>query len=213
MRLYLSSYRLGNQPQELTKLLRGGRRAAVIANAADAYPADKRPEAVQHNLDELAGLGLEPTEVDLRDYFGKTQALEAKLREFDLIYVRGGNCFVLRRAFKYSGADEVIARLLKEDAVVYAGYSAGIDQLCLSLRGADLVDDPHNVPAGYQTEIIWDGMGVVPYAIAPHYRSDHPESADIEKSVEYLIDHHIPFIALRDGQAIVREGDRESVVG
>jgi dipeptidase E len=52
----------------------------------------------------------------------------------------------------------------------------------------------------------------VQYAIAPHYKSDHPESAAIDKSVEYLIDNHIPFIALRDGETIVVDGRVQKVV-
>lgn len=81
-----------------------------------------------------------------------------------------------------------------------------------SLHGTELVDDPHTTPTGYGQEVIWDCLDIFPYAIAPHYKSDHPESADIDKSVTYFIDHHIPFIALRDGEAIVMEGHTWRVV-
>jgi len=43
------------------------------------------------------------------------------------------------------------------------------------------------MPDGYSCEIIWAGLGLIPFCIAPHYRSDHPESALIDKSVEYFI--------------------------
>jgi len=103
--------------------------------------------------------------------------------------------------------------MLADDAIVYGGYSAGIDMLTPSLHGAELVDDPNVVPDNYNPEIIWEGLGLVAYAIAPHYKSDHPESADIEKSVQFLIDNHVPFIALRDGQAIVVNGEQQKFVG
>lgn len=213
MRLYLSSFRNGNRPEELLRLLGDGRRTAVIHNAADAVSPDERKSKVLDEADRLKSIGLKPTEIDLREYFGKSEELRTRLGEFDLLWVRGGNCFVLRRAFKMSGADRIVTDLLTENKIVFGGYSAGIDMLTPSLRGADLVDDATAVPVGYETEVIWDGLNLVPYAIAPHYKSDHPESADIDRSVEYLIDNHILFIALRDGEAIVVNGDEQFIAG
>ncbi len=212
MRLYLSSFRIGNKPEELLKLLGTGRRTALILNAMDFMNAKDRADDFGREAERLKVIGLEPTEVDLREYFGKPNELKQKLSEFDLIWVRGGNAFVLRRAFKQSGADAVIPELLSEDRIVYGGYSAGIDMLTPSLHGAELVDDPHIIPEGYDTEIVWECLDLLPYSIAPHYKSDHPESAAIDKSVEYLIDNHLPFIALRDGEVIAVNGDEHRVV-
>jgi len=211
MRLYLSSFRNGNKPDELLRLLGDRRRTAVIHNAADFVSADERQHKALDETDRLKSIGLEATEIDLREYFGKSEDLRAKLAMFDLLWVRGGNCFVLRRAFKMSGADQIITDLLAKDRIVFGGYSAGIDMLTPSLHGAELVDDVNAIPDGYGSEVVWDGLNLVPYAIAPHYKSDHPESADIDKSVEYLIDNHIPFIALRDGEAIVVDGNTQFI--
>jgi dipeptidase E len=213
MRLYLSSFRNGNKPEELLQLLGDGRRTALIGNATDFLDDAARKAKTDEEISRLQELGLEPTEVDLRDYFGKPAELAKALQNFDLIWARGGNIFILRRAFRQSGADDIIAGLLKKDSIVYGGYSAGIDVLTPNLHGVELVDDPHAVPAGYNPEIIWECMGLLPYSIAPHYKSDHPESADIDKSIEYLIDHHMLFKALRDGEAIVVNGDSERIVG
>lgn len=212
MRLYLSSFRNGNRPEELLKLLGKDRRTALINNAQDFLSPSERSSRRDEEIDRLKSIGLDPTEIDLRLYFDSSKGLKEKLADFDLIWVRGGNAFVLRRAFKQSGADKVVAELLAEDKVVYGGYSAGIDMLTPSLHGAELVDEPDIVPDGYHPDIIWDCLGLVPYAITPHYKSDHPESAAIDKSVEYLIDNHIPFIALRDGEAIVINGKNQEVV-
>lgn len=212
MRLYLSSFRNGNSPEELLKLLGKGRRTALINNAQDFLSSPDRSSRRDEEIDRLKSIGLDPVEIDLRLYFDNSKGLKEKLADFDLVWVRGGNAFVLRRAFKQSGADEVIAELLTEDRVVYGGYSAGIDMLTPSLHGAELVDEPDIVPSGYHPDIIWECLGLVPYAIAPHYKSDHPESAAIDKSVEYLINNHIPFIALRDGEAIVINGKNQEVV-
>lgn len=212
MRLYLSSFRNGNKPEKLLELLGEGRHTAVIFNAVDFRTEADRATDYAAEAQRLKSIGLEPTEVDLRNYFGKPSAdLKETLAGFDLIWVRGGNPFILRRAFKQSGADTVIPELLAEDAVVYGGYSA-VCILSPHLHGIELVDPPDVVPDGYDPEIIWDGLGILPYGIAPHYKSDHPESAGIDQAVAYYIENHIPFIALRDGEAIVVNGDHEEIV-
>lgn len=212
MRLYLSSFRNGNQTQELHKLLAGNKRTALVMNAVDSLPPEDRASSTHEEIERLKSIDLQPTEVDLRDYFDKPEALKAVLSEFDLLWVRGGNCFVLRRALAQSGGDQLIKDMLEGDEIVYGGYSAGIDMLAPSLHGVEFVDDPQVVPEGYEPEVIWDCLGILPYVVAPHYKSDHPESADIDKSVEYLIDNHIMFKALRDGEVIVVDGDREYIV-
>lgn len=214
MRLYLSSFRNGNKPQELLRLLGDGRRTALILNAQDWKTSEDRAADVAQETERLKSIGLDVTEIDLRDYFGKSQdELKNTLSDFDLIWVRGGNVFLLRRAFKQSGADVVITDLLNDDAVVYGGYSAGVDILQPHLHGIELVDDPNLLAEGYDREVTWECLGLIPYCVAPHYKSDHPESADIDKTVAYYIDNHIPFIALRDGEAIVIDGDTQTVVG
>ena len=70
----------------------------------------------------------------------------------------------------------MILDFLERDAIAYGGYSAGIVMLTPSLHGVD-PDDPKIVPTGYPPAIIWECLGLIPYAIAPHYKSDHPESA------------------------------------
>ncbi|WP_255953291.1 Type 1 glutamine amidotransferase-like domain-containing protein [Streptomyces odontomachi] len=214
MRLYLSSVGLGPRRTEVSRLLRGGERAGVILNAYDFRTPERRAESLKFEMKELSDLGLEPEEVDLRNWFGDPAGLEDTLRRFDLLYVRGGSVFVLRRALAASGADRLLPGLLAEDAFVYSGYSAGICVLGPTLRGIEgHIDDPSFVPDGYpDTPTPWDGLGVLPYAIAPHYRSDHPESAEIERSVTYFIDHHIPFVALRDGESIVVDDTGTRVV-
>ncbi len=214
MRLYLSSFRNGNKPEELLKLLGDGRRTALIFNAVDFKSDADRNEDLARETERLQSLGLDVTEVDLRKYFDNDQArLKENLSGFDLIWVRGGNVFVLRRAFAQSGADKIIPELLRNDVLAYGGYSAGVDILQPHLHGIELVDDPDIIPEGYKSDIIWECLGLLPYCVAPHYKSDHPESADVDKTVDYYIENHIPFIALRDGEAIVVDGKVQTVLG
>lgn len=213
MRLYLSSFRLGTHPELLVSIAGAGARAAVIANACDEQEPKVRAASVQREVDALTGLGFRPEELDLRAYFDREDAIARDLSRFDVLWARGGNVFVLRRAFRQSGLERALPEALSADRLAYAGYSAGVAVLGTTLRGLDLVDDPHVVPVGYDAKTVYDCLNIVPYAFVPHYRSQHPESAKIEDCVMYLIEHHIPFVALHDGQAIVRERDRERIVG
>jgi dipeptidase E len=163
MRLYLSSFRNGNKPEELLKLLGDGHRTALIFNAQDWKSANDRAADLAAESERLQSLGLEPEEVDLRNYFGKPNDLKKLLSGFDLVWVRGGNVFILRRAFRQSGAEAVIPELLRTDAIVYGGYSAGVDIMQPHLHGIELVDDPNIVPEGYDKEIIWECLGLIPY--------------------------------------------------
>ncbi len=61
------------------------------------------------------------------------------------------------------------------------------------------------IPEGYDQAIIWDGLVLVPYSIAPHYRSDHPETELMEKAVDYFIENKMLFKALHDGEVIIEE--------
>lgn len=208
LRLYLSSFRIGRHGERLVGMAKG-RKAAIIMNACDGHSAEGRAERLEGEMQALSELGFEPRELDLRDFFddADTTRLEEALAEFDLVWVRGGNVFVLFRAMKQSGLGPVLRRLLERDAFVYGGYSAGIDVLAGDIKGVELVDDPNEVPAGYADDIVWDGLAVLPFAVAPHYKSDHPESAAIDDLVAHYIDNHIGFVALRDGEVIVQEGE------
>ena len=204
MHLYLSSYHLCGEPSRLVALPAKNRRVAVIRNALDVYTdAVQLKKGLEREIADFEGIGLLPEALDLRAFFGRENELDECINQFGYLWVTGGNSFVLRRAFKLSGLDTILKRKLEEDDFVYAGYSAGVCVITPTLEGIHLADDPGAMPAGYPSEVIWSGLGFVPFCIAPHYRSDHFESALIEKTVEYFIEHKIPFVALRDGEALL----------
>lgn len=194
-------------------LLKGAKKTAIIMNAQDNALPEHRAERLQREMYSLTRLGLKPEELDLRDYFGEANKLREFVKQFDYFWVRGGNVFLLRRAFWQSGFDVIISQLLQKDSVAYGGFSAGACILAPSLHGLELVDPKDEVPKNYSGEVIWEGLGLLSYAIAPHYQSDHPESADIDKCIAYFKDKGMPYKALRDGEAIVIDGDEGRVVG
>ncbi|WP_454848128.1 Type 1 glutamine amidotransferase-like domain-containing protein [Rhizobium binxianense] len=209
MRLYLSSYRLGASQARLRRLLKGGRRAAVIQNALDFIPVESRcayEASIYDPREELSGLGIEAEDLDLRDYFGRPDALKTALAGLDLVWAVGGNAFLLLRAMRQSGFDRVIAELLREDALVYGGFSAGAVVATPTLKGIELIDDPMQLASGYGPDILWNGLGLVDFSIVPHYRSDHDEAQMAEKAVFFLEKAGMPFQAMRDGEVIIVDG-------
>lgn len=209
MKLFLSSYGLGNQPQRLLDLLAGGSRVAIIVNASDYYDEASILERLDRDLVRFADIGLNAERLDLRDYFDTLpKQLYEKLQQFDLVWVCGGNSFILRRAMRQSGFDDVITDMLAMDEIIYGGYSAGACVMAPTLLGIDLCDDPEIVPKGYDSEIIWEGLGLIDYSIVPHYKSDHPESKLLDETVFFLEDQNMPFRTLHDGEALLIEDDR-----
>lgn len=205
MKLYLSSYRLGNEADQLANLVGNNKKVAVILNALDfSTDEERRTKSQQREFDDLKSVGLQAEELDLRPYFGKWEALEKKIREYGLIWVRGGNAFVLRRAMHQSGFDTILQELASQDDLVYGGYSAGVCVIGPTLRGIEIVDDPGIVPEGYEKDVIWEGVGLVDFSFAPHYQSNHPESASIEKLVAFYEENNMPYRALSDGEVIVQ---------
>ena len=173
MRLYLSSERLGERAGALLAMLQGPR-VAVIANGYDGtgtMNATMDGPGIYDPAEEFKNLGLEPAYLDLRAYFGDPKSLRQRLEFYHLVWVMGGNSFVLRRAMKWSGFDSVIHELLPGDAMTYGGYGAGAAVAGPSLHGLELMDDPWELPEGYPDQLIWSGLGLTPFTIVPHFRS------------------------------------------
>lgn len=208
MKLYLSSFRLGDHPERLVALLPPAGRIGVICNAIDAEDPPVRRDKVAAELTWLSELGLRPEELDLRSYsergarFG--QDLRARLAQYDGLWVRGGNVFVLRSALAASGADKFLPELIGSESFVYAGYSAGACVLAPSLRGLELCDDITQV----EGEPLWDGLSVLAEAIVPHLNSPgHPETKLVEQVRALYERTGVPHLPMQDGQALIINGE------
>jgi len=90
------------------------------------------------------------------------------------------------------------------DALVYAGFSAAAVVVYEILKGLELVDDPHDVPFGYDADVVWEGLGLIPFALAVHFKSDDSQSALIDRAIAYYEANGVPNRTLRDGVAAAR---------
>ncbi|WP_054815611.1 Type 1 glutamine amidotransferase-like domain-containing protein [Nocardia arizonensis] len=211
MRLFLASYRFGAHRDRLLSLAGPPGRAAVIANACDAWPT-AWSGAVTSDVRPLRALGFHTDVLDLGEFIGRPAELERRMREYGMLWVRGGNTFVLRAQFARSGADLVLPRLLAEDALLYAGYSAGACLLTPDLHGLESSDDPAEVAPTCGTEPRWDGLGLVDRRIVPHLNSPTDPHGFGDRLAAEFRANGIPHWALTDDQVVVVDGDTTEVL-
>lgn len=211
VKLYLSSYRLGRDPGALRDLVGRTGRAALVFNACDVY-GENRLLNLGRETEDIESLGFECEELDLRAYFEDLEGLRNRLDTYDLIWVVGGNSFVLARAMNHACFGQAISGPLRDGQLVHAGYSAGICVTGPDLEGIGLMDEPDTVPDGYSKDMQTGTLGWVPWRIVPHWRSEHPEAPLAELAVEHLLFTGLPFRTLRDGQAIVIDGGESCLI-
>ncbi len=203
MRLYLSSFRLGRHYEHLLRLAGKGCRTALVPNATEHMPVQDRWAGLRRDRSELEAAGLAVELLDLR----QPGAVDS-LAGFDVVWVRGGNVFVLRKTLADTGADVVLVDLLQRDAIVYGGYSAGPCVLGPDLTCLAAVDDLAAVD-----EPVTDGLGLLDRPFVPHVRSpEHPESSACDAIAARLQARGEQHWALRDGQVLLVDGDEVTVL-
>lgn len=211
MRLFLSSYRAQGHESELAELFGKKTNVAVINNSKDGKSFQEREQKAGEVLEFLKNAGLNPAEIDLRNFFKNNKGLETVLAKYSAIWVAGGNTFVLRRAMKYSGCDKLLYDIVRKNQIAYGGDSAGAILATPSLHGSEYGDEPNLIPDGYKKEIIWDGLDFVSYHIVPHYKSDW-WGTESEKMIDHLRKNKLVYRTLMDGQALVINGDKEELL-
>ena len=192
MHLYLSSYLIGDHGQQLAELARG-KTALLVSNALDfSNDLVRLKSSREREIGRLSDLGIPAEPLDLRKYFSSQDSLSNRVTEAGMLWVVGGNTFLLRKAMYLSGLDQLIHSKLDEEHFLYGGYSAGVCALSPSLRGIHLADEPEAQSNGYEHPTIWEGLEVIDYYIVPHYRCDHFESESMEAVVDYYRENDLP---------------------
>ena len=144
MKFYLSSYKIGKEIEKLKQLTQG-KKIGFIPNSLDYVEPKARQESNEKNMKDLSDLGISVEMLDLQDYFGKREELNNKIDSLGGVWIRGGNTFVLRQAMRFSGFDDIIHNIDRDD-FLYGGYSAGICVLAPNLKALQQVDKPDIMP-------------------------------------------------------------------
>ena len=209
MKLYLASHGLNVAHLErLHDMVGSDKRLLFVDNAKDELPPEERAAHVEEKRKEFTDAGFEFFELDLRDYFRSPDRLKPLVEAAPFVWVSGGNTFVLRRAFAYSGFDTLLINALKTTNMTYGGSSAGSIILTNTLRGAENGDDPFVVPEGYDDTILWDGLGLIYPQLVPHYQSDW-FGKEAQAMIDYFDTNGLKYETLKDGEAYVVDGKYE----
>jgi len=203
VKVYLSSYLFGEDVESL-RPDSPPKRAGIVFNALDGFAATRLVNRTRE-FEPLESLGYDCSEVDLRDYFGDQRGLASRLLDVDLLWVVGGNTFVLARAIAQSGLRTALVQAAAERPFTYAGYSAGACVAGPDLEALSLIDDPAELPDGYSSEAPFECLGLIPFRVVPHWQSDHPESKLAALVAERLQQLGLTFQCLRDGDVMTVE--------
>ncbi|HRZ34029.1 MAG TPA: Type 1 glutamine amidotransferase-like domain-containing protein [Candidatus Moranbacteria bacterium] len=143
---------------------------------------------------------------DVLDIEGKTENdLRELLKDKNAIYVEGGNTFYLLKAVRESGFDKVLAEMIDEGAV-YIGSSAGSYIACPTIEMSTWKKPGEEKDRFGVTDLT--AMNLVPFLVKAHYDPDYRELLK-----ERISQSRYETKVLKDGQAILVEGDNYKLVG
>jgi dipeptidase E len=130
--------------------------------------------------------------------------IEAVLRRAALVYVPGGNTFLLNHRLHISGVMGFLRKKI-QSGLPYVGFSAGTI-LCgpniLTSKDMNTVETPH-----------FNGLNLVPFNFFVHYADDrYGQSVHDDWLADYHFFHDNPAILLRDGAYIKVDGKKTTLV-
>ncbi len=102
MKFYLSSFKIGNEERKLIELTENGNIKDAYINNALVFATDleRKSKSDVADVSELQKIGFTMDILELKMYFHNHEGLKEKLDHYDVIWVRGGNSFVLEQAMR-----------------------------------------------------------------------------------------------------------------
>lgn len=142
-----------------------------------------------------AGFSLEFYDIEGKIY----DQVREDLADFDIIYVAGGNTYLLMDAMHGCDFKNVVRELL-EKGIIYIGESAGSIVAAPDIRSSAWCRDENNVGLKDLT-----GLFLVDFAILPHYKGHFSEEVGKE-----IVKAPCKVKFLRDDQLLFIHGDKVS---
>jgi|SRR3989338_1494927 len=170
--------------------LRGKKKIAFIPNAKDKH---KDKYSLEKYKAFFQNKGFVVKDVDLNAF--KKDELYKELQKHDIIFVAGGNCFVLLEKIRKSGFDKIINKLL-DKGVIYIGQSAGACVMGKSIEPIKLMDNPEI--SGISD---YDGLGFVDFVFIPHYKN--PKYQKTITEIEKIYDKKFNLEKFTDKEGII----------
>jgi dipeptidase E len=129
--------------------------------------------------------------------------IEDVLRRAALVYVPGGNTFLLNHRLHISGVMPYLRKKV-QSGLPFVGFSAGMI-LCgpniLTATDMNTVEMPH-----------FDGLNVTPFNFFAHYGGGHGQSVHDEWLGDYHFFHDNPVVMLSDGAYVKVDGKKTTLV-
>lgn len=150
----------------------------------------------------FARLGISYDDIDIE---GKTtDELRTILKDYDVIYVQGGDPYYLLKHMRLSGFDVVVKELIAEGKL-YVGVSAGSYVACPTLESA-LWKRPERARHGLaDTE---PSLQLVDFLVQVHYTDTHKEA--VKNGMAHTT---LPVRILTDNQALLTRNGNVHLVG
>lgn len=151
--------------------------------------SDSDASYLQQTKDELRSIGA----IDIEVFeLGDKSFIPSK--EYDVIYICGGNTFVYLERIRKTGLDKFIIDSVNSNKSIYVGVSAGsiIAGPDITIAGWGSEGDPNDVDLQDLS-----GLGLTNFVVFPHYRDDLKTEVDSFKDK-----FNYPVYELTDEQAL-----------
>lgn len=190
--------------QEIVKRLPKPPQEMKLAHIVTAAKVASDTAYLDVDRKAMADLGFQVTDFSLENQTEET--LYNTLKNFDLIYVQGGNPFYLLHHIRQSSFAKVMNRLL-EEGKWYIGISAGSYVCCPTIEMATWkreVDETYGLALDNLT-----ALNFVPFLLTVHYNREKYR----EKLAKHIPHTCYPVRILTDEQAFVVEGNSLTLIG
>ncbi|OFY37448.1 MAG: hypothetical protein A2Z69_03375 [Bacteroidetes bacterium RBG_13_44_24] len=177
-----------------------GIKLAYITTASKGAKNMNYIEIHKKKLSE-SGINFEEIDIDRKN----EDELRKLLKDKNAIWVEGGNTFYLLKAVQESGFNRVIKEQI-EKGVIYIGSSAGSYIMCPTIEMSTWKKPGEEKERFGITDLA--ALNLIPFLIKAHY---NPSLEEFLK--EKLANTKYPVKILKDGQAILVEGNTYKLVG
>ena len=176
-------------------------KVAFIPTAADPYQ-DK--SFMESDREKWLKSSYDLQEVDIKNK--SKEQIYNELKDFDVIYLSGGNAFYLLQEANKCGLKEVLEKLL-EQGKIYAGGSAGAAIAGPSIDPLKTVDNPAEASELHD----YRAFGFVDFTVLPHFDSKKYNSKFREILKKYN-NTGLKLQPLNNNQAVFIRGSKVRII-